>query len=73
MAKTLIPRYLVVRAASRWVIFDVLMKGVCALQHGTSLVPLEFQSREQGQTWLYLCRVAWGAELIEPPEGWNGT
>ncbi|MFI8830583.1 hypothetical protein ACIGPN_06095 [Streptomyces afghaniensis] len=74
-----IQRYTVQRLPSgdRWGIYDRRMLGFCALPSteakAPALLPLDWPSPEGAQVWLYLCRVAWGAELIAAPEGWNGN
>lgn len=56
-----------------WGIFDQHMGAWCSLGIGPScFLPLEWKSRCEAELWLYLCRVAWGGELVPAPDGWNG-
>ncbi|MGX1133230.1 hypothetical protein RKD49_005420 [Streptomyces glaucescens] len=63
-------------SGSGWGIYDRGMQAFCALPLAETahppLVPLEWPDRMGAEVWLYLCRVAWGAALIEAPDGWNG-
>jgi hypothetical protein len=55
----------------RWGIRDQLLSGPCALldDQGAS-VPLEWDEPAGAQGWLYLCRLAWAADLVPAPNGW---
>lgn len=72
-----VQRYAVVRVpgSTRWGVYDRQLKGFCALPATDAKVPamvaLEWPERQGAETWLYLCRVTWGAGLIEAPDGWN--
>jgi len=62
--------------SERWGIYDRRMGAFCSLpaEWGPSpaLLPLEWPDRQGAEVWLYLCRVAWGADLVPVPDGWNG-
>lgn len=68
--KTALRQRYTVRAKpdGRWGVYDSHMADFCAL----SGAPIEWPVPAGAQHWLYLCRVAWGAELVDAPEGWNG-
>jgi hypothetical protein len=63
-------RYVITRTLGGWGIRDQVMSGPCALP-GAS-VPLEWDKPAGAQGWLYLCRLAWGADLVKAPDGWRG-
>jgi len=75
----LIKRYQVrpLPSGQRWGVYDLRWGGFCTLPasdaKSPALLALEWPASEGAETWLYLCRVAWGSELIEAPDGWNGT
>jgi hypothetical protein len=57
----------------RWGIRDRLMAGAgfCALPDDQGdMVPLEWDEPAGAQGWLYLCRLAWAADLVPAPNGW---
>lgn len=54
-----------------WGIYDNHLADWCSLAVGTCYLPLEWKTRGEAETWLYLCRVAWMRDLVPAPEGWN--
>lgn len=71
-------RYLVkaLPGLTGWGIVDTYINGAyCALPAGADSplpIPLEWPSKQRAEAWLYACRVAWSANLVPAPEGWNG-
>lgn len=66
-------RYVIVQGPERqWAIIDQQMSALCSLpDEEGNRVPMVWAQRHEAQAWLYMCRVAWGADLIEGPEGWQ--
>jgi hypothetical protein len=64
-------RYLITRipGSVRWGIFDRTLMGFTSLA-GQALT---WETAQGAQAWLYCCRVAWRADLVPAPDGWQGT
>lgn len=61
-----------------WVILDLELKGYCTIPHPddpSSLIPLEWKSRESANGWLRQCYQQWQAWEMrgggQPPTNWR--
>lgn len=58
----------------RWVILDRAMDGYCTLPDTgdpTTLLPLEWRSREAAEAWLHQCYRLWQTGTVPAPPGWR--
>ncbi|MGK4909975.1 hypothetical protein [Streptomyces albus] len=58
----------------RWVILDRAMDGYCTLPDAhdpTTLLPLEWRTRQAAEAWLQRCYRAWQHGTVPAPAGWR--